>query len=227
MDNLDPIEQKALELASHSNDPDSVLKAVQILNIVADRRQKVADFEQASIEHKKAGTISGVRPCPTRTLNRFGLRRVQSDVGSSYDYAESGLSQISLESMLCEAVSFGLVVNPQRAEAALGRIPPSPPLPADASAPIHNSLTFWRWLLEFLPLYYYDPVSKRVKWWIPRGSSRSIPAGSVLHVTVNEKLKAEPKDRPRNLPPPKWPEEQRNSCRFEQQAEVRGSHCER
>jgi hypothetical protein len=55
MGGLDPIEQKALELASRSDDPDSVLKAVQILNIVADRRQKVADFERASLEQERAG----------------------------------------------------------------------------------------------------------------------------------------------------------------------------
>jgi hypothetical protein len=55
LDNLDPIEQKALDLAGRSDDPDSMLKAVQILNIIADQRQKTAGLEQASLEHKKAG----------------------------------------------------------------------------------------------------------------------------------------------------------------------------
>lgn len=54
MDTLDPIEKKALELAARSDDADSALKAVQILNAVADQRQKLADFAQTAVESKKA-----------------------------------------------------------------------------------------------------------------------------------------------------------------------------
>jgi uncharacterized protein (DUF2235 family) len=148
---------------------------------------------------------------PHQDIKQVWFAGVHSDVGGSYEYAQCGLSQITLEWMLCEAISFGLVVDPQKAKAALGRIPP-PPVAPDAGTHIHNSLTFWWWLLEFLPHSYYDSSSKKVKWSIPLGSSRIIPDGSVLHATVKEKLRIDPTYKPRNLPPPEWPEEQRNPC---------------
>jgi hypothetical protein len=57
MDDLDPIEQKALETARSSADPDAILKAIQILNAVADRRQKLSDCEEAARTNQKAGPI--------------------------------------------------------------------------------------------------------------------------------------------------------------------------
>jgi uncharacterized protein (DUF2235 family) len=139
---------------------------------------------------------------------------VHSDVGGSYAYAESGLSQISLEWMLCEAVSFGLLVDPEKANRALGKIPPPPPVKPDPRGQLHNSLTAWWWLLELLPHSYYDSVLKKVRWRIPFAARRVIPAGSVLHATVKEKLRDDTSYKPQNLPPPNWPEEPRNPCSF-------------
>jgi hypothetical protein len=42
---------------------------------------------------------------------------------------ESGLSQITLERMICEARSFGLVIDAQKVQTILGRISPPPPVP--------------------------------------------------------------------------------------------------
>jgi uncharacterized protein (DUF2235 family) len=138
---------------------------------------------------------------------------VHSDVGGSYAYTESGLSQISLEWMLCEARSFGLLIDPQKAQRALGRIPPPPPVAPDPRAAPHNSLTFSWWLLEILPHSYYDAASKTVRWRIPLGARRAIPAGSVLHETVNEKLRDDPNYSPSNLPANPL-EEPRRACQF-------------
>lgn len=138
---------------------------------------------------------------------------VHSDVGGSYAYPECGLSQITLEWMLCEACSFGLLVDPQKAGAALGTAPPPPPVPPDPGQRIHNSLTFWWWLLEFLPHSYYDPVAKKPRWRIPLGARRFIPDGSVLHSTVDQKRGLDPSYTPRNLP--KNPgQEARKPCSF-------------
>lgn len=139
-------------------------------------------------------------PLPNQDIKQVWFAGVHSDVGGSYPYAQSGLSQISLEWMMCEAISLGLLVDSQKAKLALGRIPPPPPVQPDARAAIHNSLTFWWWLFEFLPHSYYDPVAKKLRWRIPRGSRRVIPAGSVLHSTVNEKLRVDPTYKPSNLP---------------------------
>jgi uncharacterized protein (DUF2235 family) len=150
---------------------------------------------------------------PNQNIKQVWFAGVHSDVGGSYAYNESGLSQISLEWMMCEAVSFGLLVDPLKAQTALGRIPPPPPVKPDPGTRVHNSLTFWWWLLEFLPHSYYDIVAKKAKWRIPLGARRTIPEGSVLHSTVKEKLRADLSYKPSNLSVNSR-EEMRNPCQF-------------
>jgi uncharacterized protein (DUF2235 family) len=137
---------------------------------------------------------------PGQNIKQVWFAGVHSDVGGSYGYLECGLSQFSLEWMLCEAKAYGLLIDPERAKSVLGRIPPPPPVPPDARAAAHNSLTFWWWLLEFLPHSYYDFTSKCVRWRIPFGATRTIPDGSVAHASVNEKLRVDPNYKPTNLP---------------------------
>lgn len=135
-----------------------------------------------------------------QNIKQVWFAGVHSDVGGSYSYMESGLSQIALEWMLCEASSCGLLIDLPRARSALGKLPPPPPVAPDARSATHNSLTFWWWLLEYLPHSYYDSVSKRVRWRIPFGARRVIPDGSLLHVSVYEKLRIDASYKPPNLP---------------------------
>lgn len=148
-----------------------------------------------------------------QSLKQVWFAGVHSDVGGSYADMQSGLSQIALEWMLCEAVSLGLLVNPAAAAKALGRVPPPPPVPPDERAPRHESLTGAWWILEFLPHSYYDFAARKVRWRIPLGASRFIPEGSVLHQTVPQKLKEDPAYRPANLPA-NYTVEPRNVCSF-------------
>jgi len=152
------------------------------------------------------------------SLKQVWFAGVHSDVGGSYAAAESGLSQIALEWMLCEAVPLGLLVDPVKADAVLGRIPPAQVAPAtpvkpDPAQKSHNSLTALWWILEFLPHSYFDPVARRAKWRIPFGARRTIPFGSVLHETVQDKLNVDHDYKPPNLPQNPTIEP-RNACRF-------------
>lgn len=134
-----------------------------------------------------------------QSIKQVWFAGVHSDVGGSYATDESGLSQIALEWMLCEAVPLGLRVDPQRAEKVLGRrgAPPIPPNPAQK---IHVSLTAAWWLLELLPRRTYDTVTQTTRWVIPMGRSRQMPPGSVIHESVVRKMQMDASYKPKNLP---------------------------
>lgn len=149
---------------------------------------------------------------PGQSLKQVWFAGVHSDIGGSYPETQSGLSKISLQWMLCEAVSLGLLVDPERADFVLGRNT-QPPVAPDPSAKIHNSLTLPWWVLEYLPHSYFDLKLKKAKWRIPFGASRPIPEGSVLHESVKEKLKLDASYRPSNLPT-QYSEEPTRPCSF-------------
>ncbi len=151
---------------------------------------------------------------PAQNMKQVWFAGVHSDVGGSYPDLQSGLSQIALEWMLCEAASFGLLVGAEKARMVLGRIPPPPPVAPDPAAKAHNSLTWKWWILEILPHSYYDRAARRKKWRIPLGARREIPDGSVLHESVVEKLRVDVSYRPSNLPAQPWAEEPANPCNF-------------
>jgi uncharacterized protein (DUF2235 family) len=135
-----------------------------------------------------------------QTIHQVWFAGVHSDVGGSYPSAEAGLSQVTLEWMLCGAVKFGLLVDPQRAQMVLGRFPPPPPVAPNPAQRIHNSLKWYWWPLEFIPRRVYDWTTKKKRWTVPLGSRRTIPAGSIIHESVVRKLEVDPAYKPTNLP---------------------------
>jgi uncharacterized protein (DUF2235 family) len=152
-------------------------------------------------------------PLPGQDIKQVWFGGVHSDVGGSYAELESGLSKITLQWMLCEAVGAGLLVDGQRADTILGRIPPPGPAVPDPAAKMHNSLTWTWWIVEFLPHSYYDPILRKVKWRIPLGARRSIPEESVLHETVRDRLRLNQSYKPTNLPAHSATEPT-NACKF-------------
>jgi uncharacterized protein (DUF2235 family) len=138
---------------------------------------------------------------PHQSIKQVWFAGVHSDIGGSYPSLQAGLSQITLQWMLCEAVQLGLLVDSHRAAKVLGRIPPPPPVAPNPAQRIHVSLKGLWWLLEVLPHRYYNWTTCKKYWTIPFGASRIIPPNSVFHQSVVDKIQVDPTYRPKNLPP--------------------------
>jgi uncharacterized protein (DUF2235 family) len=76
-----------------------------------------------------------------KDLKQVWFAGVHSDVGGGYPEAESGLAKIALEWMIKEAVTAGLLVDPDKVDLILGRSPDSTAsTPPNANAPVHESV---------------------------------------------------------------------------------------
>ena len=134
-----------------------------------------------------------------QSLKQVWFAGVHSDVGGSYSEGESGLSKITLEWMMNEAMNCGLKFDVNKAQEMLGTPVTSGRMPPDSGGQLHNSLTAPWWIAELLPHKYYDQQTKRPKWRIPFGAKREIPQNSVLHQTVLDKLNSHNGYEPENL----------------------------
>jgi uncharacterized protein (DUF2235 family) len=141
-----------------------------------------------------------------QNIKQVWFAGVHSDVGGSYSERESGLSKLTLEWMLREASLAGLMVDPARAAAVLGRIEvpgeKSPYVPPDPAATLHNSLSGAWWIPEYLPHQYWDKDTRTTKWTIPIGAPRQILAdkSTVIHESVQQRLDAVTDYQPANIP---------------------------
>jgi hypothetical protein len=139
------------------------------------------------------GTTSPI----TQDFKQVWFAGVHSDVGGSYSPDESGLSQITLEWMLVEAETKGLLLSREGVKHILGVSDllgaPNP------LAMQHESLCGPWWILEYLPHKSYDQVTKGYKWSVPRGRPRDIPAEPRVHETVEMRLKNRADYHPNNL----------------------------
>jgi uncharacterized protein (DUF2235 family) len=90
---------------------------------------------------------------------------VHCDVGGGYpEGPESAQSKYPLTWMIREAVQAGLLVDRARVDDILGVAPGSKYQKASVDFPLHESLTgFWR-LAEFIPKPYYDRATQRRTW---------------------------------------------------------------
>lgn len=115
-----------------------------------------------------------------KDLKQVWFPGVHCDVGGGYPEAESGLSKIALEWMLCEARSKGLLLDEERVAIVLGKhgrgyVPPDP------GADMHESLRgAWR-LAEFIPKRHYDWKARRWKHRMNLFRRRTIPPNSLVH----------------------------------------------
>lgn len=140
-----------------------------------------------------------------RSIKQVWFAGVHSDVGGSYDEAESGLANITLKWMLQEAGENKLMLNDAKVRLMLESIYHARPL---ANAPIHNSLTPSWWLGEFWPKVTRRKVSApgalKERWlgW-PRLNlfrRRFVPENSCIHASVLHRQQLLPAYKPSNLP---------------------------
>jgi uncharacterized protein (DUF2235 family) len=129
------------------------------------------------------------RPSPDggpKNLKQMWFPGVHCDVGGGYPEAESGLSKIALQWMLDEAKDAELLVDPAREALVLGRagggyVPPDP------QAKMHESLTgFWR-VVEFIPKRHYNAKRKEEERRMNLFRYRTIPPGASIHPSAYER----------------------------------------
>jgi uncharacterized protein (DUF2235 family) len=121
-----------------------------------------------------------------KDLKQVWFAGVHCDVGGGYPEAESGLSKIALEWMHREAVSAGLLTDPDRAKLILGLAGDGYAKP-DPQAPMHESLKGAWNLAEYIPKRHYDWQTKKEERRMNRYRPRTIPPGSLIHTSVYER----------------------------------------
>ena len=132
---------------------------------------------------------------------------VHADIGGGYPESESGLSKFPLAWVIDEAIANDLIIDQRMYEhLVLGEPDPRGRhtyVPPSASAKLHQSLSGFWWVLEYLP--------KKTKWrewpgaeflhrYLPQGEPRALPRDADVHPSVAERKAACPNYRPINLP---------------------------
>jgi hypothetical protein len=156
----------------------------------------------ASLPPSQTPTLEGQQ----QDILQVWFAGVHSDVGGSYHQLECAPAEDALRWMIDEAEEDGLLINHAKRQAVFGEDPaglaplnkiyPRPLTPLNR---IHESLTWKWWPLEIFPHKYFDETG--IKRWqlLPWTHRREIPDGSVLHPSVERRLKGDPKYQPKNL----------------------------
>jgi uncharacterized protein (DUF2235 family) len=120
-----------------------------------------------------------------RNLLQVWFPGVHCDVGGGYPESESGLSKLALEWMFDEAEAHGLLVDPIGRRDVLGGAPPW--VAPDPNAIMHESLTGWWKVAEYVPKRHFDWTTRREGRRANQFRRRTVPPGSVIHWSVYER----------------------------------------
>jgi len=141
---------------------------------------------------------------PNQDIEQVWFAGVHSDVGGSYPEAESQLSKLAFQWILGEAEQAGLAIDPQRKADMLGGKPPY--VAPEPTGPLHKSLHGLWWIAEIWPkvVRIHEPGPGNV--WknsirLNLARRRSIPTGSLVHASVEQRMNAIRSYRPKNLGP--------------------------
>jgi uncharacterized protein (DUF2235 family) len=177
-------------------DPVPVQHTVNDLDLIIGRHAVSIDERRCFFRQNLWGA-----PRPGQDVKQVWFAGMHSDIGGGHPEAESGLAKIPLEWMLNEANDAGLNFDAGRVATVLGYAGGRYSSP-DASAIMHDSRKDPWLLLEPFPHRYYgmnsDPPQATVR--IPWRNRRLIPAGVIVHDSVNERMALGIGYRPLNLP---------------------------
>ncbi len=121
------------------------------------------------------------KPRGPRDLLQVWFPGVHCDVGGGYPEQSAGLSKYALEWMIAEARNAGLLVDAVKARTVLGLTSPEDFVPAAPEPPMHESLTGWWHLAEFLPKRHWNWQTKRWERRMNRYRRRTMPPGALIH----------------------------------------------
>ncbi|CAN5633967.1 DUF2235 domain-containing protein [soil metagenome] len=109
---------------------------------------------------------------------------VHCDVGGGYPEAKSGLAKISLEWMVEEAKAAGLLINLERQNEVLGRLPVGKYVAPDPDGCMHEELKgAWK-LAEWVRKPHYDAATGKMTKQANHGRRRTIPANAWIRASV-------------------------------------------
>lgn len=140
-------------------------------------------------EHRAFFRTNLWRPEPNggpKDIKQVWFPGVHCDVGGGYPESESALSKIPLQWMIREAEQAGLLTDEARVSLVLGGaghgyVAPNP------TGPMHESLTgFWN-LAEFVPKRHYDWRRKTETHTMNLYRRRTIPPESLIHESAYQR----------------------------------------
>lgn len=143
-------------------------------------------------------------PVRKQDLKEVWFSGFHSDVGGGYPERESAAIKIPLAWMIAETQLLGLAYDQTAVDKLVfGRDSNTPYVGLDATAPLHDSMT-WSWrLLEYVPRRVPSTSWRRrgnaKGIYIPFADRRFIPAGASVHQSVVDRMAATPYNPP-NLP---------------------------
>jgi uncharacterized protein (DUF2235 family) len=124
-------------------------------------------------------------PSGPRDLKQVWFPGSHCDVGGGYpEGPESAQSKFPLAWMIDEARAAGLLLDQSKVDDVLGVSAGSHFQIASPQFPLHESLTGWWALAEFIPKPYYDYVTGRNSWRANLFRRRVIPPKSLVHASA-------------------------------------------
>lgn len=137
-----------------------------------------------------------MQPKGQQDIKEMWFPGVHCDVGGGYPHAESRLWRMSLEWMLKEAVSAGLLVDPQRLARILPELSEEERLWIE---PQHESLNGVWWIAEFFPKLQWQASLRRRRLRLGLGRHRPIQDNALIHQAALLRIRDKPDYRPPNM----------------------------